>query len=129
MMWLAAVGIPTLAVPAKPAKPANREPLLALTGRSTLTVDRKRSSVAAGQPTSNVSPLPTYCSQGGRRKPTLQPRASQRCRVKPTAGIYAPRYEAPPICRRGGTGQANGIFSVKHPSTTTCGVLFRTRIK
>ncbi|KAA1100770.1 hypothetical protein PGTUg99_025574 [Puccinia graminis f. sp. tritici] len=57
-----------------------------------------------------------------RHKLARQPRASQRCRVKPTTGIYAPRYEAPPIFRRGGTGQANGIRSVKHPSTRARGV-------
>jgi hypothetical protein len=67
-------------------------------------------------------PLPPGTLQSSLRKPALKPRASQRCRVKRTAGIYALRYEAPPIFCWGGTGQANGILSVKHLSTRTRGV-------
>jgi hypothetical protein len=52
----------------------------------------------------------------------LQPLASQRWRVKPTAGDYAPRYETPQNLGWGGTGQADESACVKHPSTRARGV-------
>ncbi|EFP80445.1 uncharacterized protein PGTG_06401 [Puccinia graminis f. sp. tritici CRL 75-36-700-3] len=93
----------------------------------TQPIDRKRSSssnakpakIVNGKPPKTANGKPRYCC----RKPALQPLASQRWSVKPTAGDYAPRYEAHQIFGRGGMGQAHEMLSVKHSSTTTRGVI------
>ncbi|KAA1114182.1 hypothetical protein PGT21_037148 [Puccinia graminis f. sp. tritici] len=51
------------------------------------------------------------------------PQACLATAGKPTAGDYAPRYEAPQIIGRGGMGQADGTASVKHSSTRARGVV------
>jgi hypothetical protein len=64
-----------------------------------------------------------------RRLLALQPLASQRWRVKPTAGDYAPRYETPQNLGWGGTGQADESACVKHPSTRARGVLKKRKLE
>ncbi|KAA1121660.1 hypothetical protein PGTUg99_013536 [Puccinia graminis f. sp. tritici] len=104
-------GKPTLVVPAKLTQPIDRK-------RSSSS-NAKPAKIVNGKPPKTANGKPRYCC----RKPALQPLASQRWSVKPTAGDYAPCYEAHQIFGRGGMGQAHEMLSVKHSSTTTRGVV------